>query len=160
MKRLVAVLLGVAFLFAAPAPQAAPQCQTINAMDDSVLLPPGPDCPSPVGFCASSDRVQGNHGFRGSFFFSALAFDPIPSDPLGRLAVSGVSTFTLEDGSVTISDVSAFDVQAGTFSGVGRITSGTGRFAGAFGDVFTAGRVQPSGSAFTTETTMEICYAP
>ena len=159
MKRFVAVLLGVAFLLAASAPQAAPQCQTINAMDDSVLLP-GPDCPSPVGFCASSDRVQGNHGFRGTFFFSALAFDPIPSDPLGRLAVSGVSTFTLEDGSVTISDVSAFDVQRGTFSGVGRITSGTGRFAGATGDVFTAGRVDASGSAFTTETRLEICYAP
>lgn len=160
MKRLVAVLLGVAFLFAASAPPAAAQCQTINATDDSVLLPAGPDCPSPVGFCASSDRVQGNHGFRGTFFFQALAFDPIPSDPLGRLAVSGISTFTLPDGTITISDVSAFDVQAGTFAGVGRITTGTGRFAGATGDVFTAGRTDASGTAFTTETRLEICYAP
>ena len=75
MKRLVTVLLGVAFLFAASVPPAAAQCQTINATDDSVLVPPGPDRPSPVGFCASSDRVQGNHGFRGTFFFQALAFD-------------------------------------------------------------------------------------
>jgi len=160
MKRCVAVLLGVVFLFAASAPPATAQCQTINATDDSVLLPPGPACPSPVAFCASSDRVQGNHGFRGTFFFSALSFDPIPSDPLGRLAVSGISTFTLPDGTVTISDVSAFDVQAGTFAGVGRITSGTGRFAGATGDVFTAGRTDASGTAFTTETRLEICYAP
>ena len=160
MKRSVAVLLGIAFLLAASAPPAAAQCQTINAVDDSVLLPPGPDCPSPVGFCASSDRVQGNHGFRGTVLFQALAFDPIPSDPLGRLAVSGVSTFTLPDGTVTISDVSAFDVQRGTFAGVGRITSGTGRFAGATGDVFTTGRTHESGTAFTTETRLEICYAP
>jgi hypothetical protein len=160
MKRFVAVLPGMAFLLAASVSTAAAQCQTISAMDDSVLVPPGPDCPSPIGFCASSDRVQGNHGFRGTFFFSALAFEPIPSDPLGRLAVSGISTFTLRDGTVTISDVSAFDVQAGTFSGVGRITSGTGRFAGATGDVFTAGRAHSSGTAFTTETRLEVCYAP
>jgi hypothetical protein len=159
MKRFVAVLLGVAFLFAASVPPAAAQCQTINATDDSVLVP-GPDCPSPVGFCASSDRVQGNHGFRGTFFFAALSFDPIPNDPMGRVAVSGISTFTLPDGTVTISDVSAFDVQVGTFAGVGRITSGTGRFAGATGDVFTAGRTHENGTAFTTETRLEICYAP
>ena len=124
MKRSVAVFLGIAFLLAASAPPAAAQCQTINAVDDSVLVPTGPDCPSPVGFCASSDRVQGNHGFRGTFFFGALAFDPIP------------------------------------FAGVGRVTSGTGRFAGATGDVFTTGRTHESGTAFTTETRLEICYAP
>lgn len=159
MKRSASVFLGVVFLFAASAPPVAAQCQTINATDDSVLVP-GADCPSPVGFCASSDRVQGNHGFRGTFFFQALAFDPIPSDPMGRVAVSGISTFTLPDGTVTISDVSAFDVQAGTFAGVGRITSGTGRFAGATGDVFTAGRTREGGTAFTTQTTLEICFAP
>ena len=166
MKRYVAVLLGVAFLLAASAPPAAAQCQTITAVDDSVLLPPGADCPSPVGFCASSDRVQGNHGFRGTFFFQALAFEPIASDPLGRLAVSGISTFTLADGTVTISDVSVFDPASpqgtgtGTFSGIGRITGGTGRFAGATGEVFTTGRVHASGTAFTTETRLEVCFAP
>lgn len=160
MKRCVAVLLGVVFLFPVSAASAAAQCQTINAVDDSVLVPPGPDCPSPVGFCAASDRVQGNHGFRGTFFFSALAFDPIPADPSGRLAVSGVSMFTLSDGTLTISDVSAFDVARGTFAGVGRISAGTGRFADATGDVFTAGRVHASGTAFTTETRLEICFAP
>ena len=163
--RLAAVLLGTAFLSVPSAPAAAPHCQTIIAHDDSALIPPGPDCPSPVGFCAASDRVQGNHGFRGTFFFQALAFEPIASDPLGRLVVSGVSTFTTPDGTLTISDVSVFDPAApqgsgtGTFSGIGRITGGTGRFAGATGDVFTAGRTREGGTAFTTDTTLEICFA-
>ena len=160
--RLVAPLLGVALLSGA-APAAAARCFTINAVDDSVLVPPGPDCPSPVGFCAASDRVQGNHGFRGTFFFQALALEPIVSDPAGRLVVSGISTFTTRDGMVTISDVSVFDpappqgTGTGTFSGVGRITGGTGGFAGATGDVFTAGRTREGGTAFTTNTTIEIC---
>jgi hypothetical protein len=160
----VAALIGVALLFdAAASPAAASQCRTINAEDDSVLLPPGPDCPSPVGFCAASDRVQGNHGFNGTFFFQALAFEPIASDPAGRLVVSGVSTFTTSDGTLTISDVSVFDpappqgAGTGTFSGIGRISGGTGQFAGATGDVFTAGRTREGGTAFTTDTTLQIC---
>lgn len=164
--RAVAALLSLVFLFSAATAMAAPHCQTINAVDDSVLIPPGPDCPSPIGFCATSDRVQGNHGFRGTFFFQALAFEPIASDPAGRLVVSGISTFTTPDGTLTISDVSVFDpappqgTGTGTFSGVGRITGGTGRFAGATGDVFTAGRTREGGTAFTTQTTLEICFAP
>jgi hypothetical protein len=161
--RVVAALVGVSLLsVTAPPPAAAPQCQTINAEDDSVLVPSGPDCPSPVGFCAASDRVQGNHGFSGTFFFQALAFEPIASDPAGRLVVSGISTFTTPDG--TISDVSVFDPASpqgtgtGTFSVIGRISSGTRRFAGATGDVFTAGRTREGGTAFTTNTTLEICF--
>src|SRR5262245_10591877 len=162
--RAVAALLTVAFLFTAAGPGAAQHCQTINAVDDSVLVPPGPGCPSPIGFCAASERVQGNHGFRGTFFFQALAFEAIANDPAGRLVVSGISTFTTPDGTVTISDVSVFDpaqpqgTGTGTFSGIGRIRSGTGRFAGATGDVFTAGRTREDGTAFTTQTTLEVCF--
>jgi len=162
--RTVAALLALVFSFTAATAMTAPHCQTIDAVDDSVLIPPGPDCPSPIGFCAFSDRVQGNHGFRGTFFFQALAFDPIASDPAGRLVVSGISTFTTRDGTLTISDVSVFDPAppqgsgTGTFSGIGRIKSGTGRFAGATGDVFTSGRTRENGTAFTTQTTLEVCF--
>jgi len=112
-------------------------------------------CNSPVGFCAAG-TFKGNHGFKGTSFFSAISFNPIANDPQGRQVVPGVSTYTTEDGSITISDVSVFDTARGTFSGVGRIVQGTGRFAGATGDVFTAGHALPDGS-FTNELNGEIC---
>jgi hypothetical protein len=155
----------LAATLSAPALSASSKCKTIQAVHDDLLLPPGPGCPSPVGFCAGGDSLRGNHRFRGSFFFSAITFSPIPGDPLGRLSVPGISTYTTPDGTLTISDVSVFDpappqgTGTGTFAGTGRITAGTGRFAGATGDIFTTGRVSEDGLSFTTEATIEICFA-
>ena len=131
------------------------RCKAIRAVQHDELITT--NCPSPIGFCAGG-TIVGNHGLRGTTFFSAVSFDPIPSDSLGRLAVPGTSTFTTDDGTLTINDVSVFDVARGTFAGVGRIVSGTGRFAGATGDIFTTGRVAPDGQSFTTDTTGEICF--
>jgi hypothetical protein len=52
--------------------------------------------------------------------------------------------------------VSVFDVERGTFAGVGRIVDGTGKFAGATGDVFTYGHVSEDGSSFTTTFVIEL----
>jgi hypothetical protein len=112
-------------------------------------------CTSPVGFCTQG-TFKANRGFQGTSAFSALAFDPIPNDPLGRLAVSGVSTYTTGDGQITVSDVSVFDVTQGTLSSVGRIVDGTGDFAGASGDVFTYGHVTAEGNVFTTKFVIEL----
>ena len=139
----------------AAGPAAAdPNCQVITGTQEDSLVAEG--CTSPVGFCARG-TFKGNHGFQGPTSFSALAFDPIPNDPLGRLAVPGVSTYTTRDGQLTVSDVSAFDAQRGTFAGIGRIVGGTGRFAGATGDVFTYGHTSPDGSSFTTTFVIELC---
>jgi hypothetical protein len=129
------------------------ECKSFFAEEHSALITTG--CNSPVGFCAGG-TFKGNHGFRGTSFFSAISFDPILNDPQGRQVVPGVSTYTADDGSITISDVSVFDVARGTFSGVGRIVQGTGRFAGATGDVFTAGRLLADGS-FINELNADIC---
>src|SRR5262245_18936856 len=105
----LSVALGVGAVFAltvAPAAWADAECKTIHAVHHDALIPPGPECPSPVSFCAGGDELRGNHGFRGSFFFSAISFSPIPDDPFNRLAVPGVSTYTTADGTLTISDVS------------------------------------------------------
>ena len=129
-------------------------CKSVKAVQSDQLITGG--CTSPVGFCASG-TIDGNHGLRGTSFFSATSFDPIPSDPLGRLAVPGVSTYTTDEGTITINDVSVFDVERGTFAGVGRIVQGTGRFAGAAGDIFTTGRLLPDGTSFITDVTGELC---
>ena len=133
------------------APQS--ECKSFFAEEHSALITSG--CNSPVGFCAGG-TFKGNHGFKGTSFFSAISFDPIVNDPQGRQVVPGVSTYTTDDGSITISDVSVFDVSHGTFSGIGRIVQGTGRFAGATGDIFTAGRLLADGS-FINELTGDIC---
>lgn len=112
-------------------------------------------CTSPVGFCTRG-TFKGNRGFKGTSAFSALAFDPIPNDPLGRLALSGVSTYTTRDGQITVSDVSVLDVARGTFAGVGRIVDGTGEFAGASGDAFTSGHVSEDGESFKTTFVIEL----
>ena len=142
-------------VMAVPAAFASSQCKTIFAVQDDHLVTEG--CTSPIAFCAGG-TFKGNHGFRGNFFFTALNFDPIVSDPLGRLVVPGVSTYTTDDGKLTISDVSVFDTVRGTFAGVGRITEGTGRFNGATGNVFTTGHVSADGLSFTTDMTAEICF--
>ena len=144
----------VIFLAAAPAALADAQCKPIIAVERDALVADG--CTSPVGFCAAG-TVSGNHGLRGTTSYSAANFDPIPSDTLGRLVVPGILTYTTDDGSLTINDVSVFDVARGTFAGVGRITGGTGRFAGATGDIFTFGRVQPDGVSFANDVTGQLC---
>jgi hypothetical protein len=141
---------------AAPVAFASSQCRTLVAVQHDQLVTDG--CTSPIGFCAGG-TFRGNHGFRGDFFFSAISMDPIVSDTLGRLVVPGVSTYTTDNGSLTISDVSVFDTTRGTFAGVGRVTGGTGRFAGATGDIFTTGRVSADGLSFTTLMTGEVCFA-
>src|SRR5262245_4050604 len=93
-------------------------CKVITGTQEDTLVSAGGT--SPCGFCARG-TFKGDHGFQGTTSFRALAFDPIPSDPPGRLAVPGESTYTTRDGRITVNDVSAFDVERGTFTGIGRI---------------------------------------
>ena len=140
---------GVALALASAAGRAvAAQVSTvITGLKEDALFTDG--CTSPVGFCARG-TFKGNHGFQGTSAFNALAFDPIPNDPLGRLAVPRASTYTTADGQIAVSDVMAFDVARGTFAGVGRVVEGTGEFSGATGDVFTYGHVSEDGTSFAT----------
>lgn len=48
-------------------------------------------------------------------------------------------TITTDKGTITTSDVAIFDVAAGVFSSISKITSGTGIFAGATGTLFISG---------------------
>ncbi|HEX6625428.1 MAG TPA: hypothetical protein VF064_17065 [Pyrinomonadaceae bacterium] len=139
---------------AGPAASGQSQCVVVKAAQSDALITAG--CTSPVGFCAGG-TVAGNHGLRGTSSFSATSFDPIPNDPLGRVAVPGTSTYTTDAGVLTINDVSVFDTARGTFAGVGRVAGGTGRFAGATGDIFTTGRVGADGVSFVTDVSGDLC---
>ena len=135
-------------------PAAAEECKDLKGTQRDSLYSDG--CTSPVGFCARG-TFKGNHGFEGQSAFSARAFDPIPDDPLGRLAVPGTSSYTTVEGTILVDDVSAFDVERGTYAGIGRIVDGTAVYEGATGDVFTYGHVGADGSSFTTKFVIELC---
>ena len=131
----------------------ASQCKTFFAVQHDRLITEG--CTSPVGFCAGG-TFTGNHGFRGNFSFIALSFVDLGNGI--RQAVPGISVYETEDGTLKISDVSVLDNDRLTFAGVGHIIEGTGRFAGATGDVFTTGRVSADRLSFTTDMTAQICF--
>ena len=57
---------------------AGSQCKNIFAVQQDRLIAEG--CTSPIAFCAGG-TFTGNHGFRGNFFFVALSFDQILTDP-------------------------------------------------------------------------------
>jgi hypothetical protein len=156
ISKLKAFSMFLLMVIAAPLTFANSDCKTLVAVQNDRLITAG--CTSPIGFCAGGS-FRGNHGFSGDFFFSAINMDPIVSDTLGRLVVPGVSTYTTNEGRLIISDVSVFDTVRGTFAGVGRITDGTGRFAGATGEIFTTGRVSSDGQSFTTLMTGDVCFA-
>lgn len=139
---------------ASPAALADTKCKSIFAIEEDVFLTDG--CTSPIGYCVGG-TFRGNHGLRGTTFYRALSLEPIPNDSLGRLVAPGLLTFTTDDGAFTIDDVSVFDVARGAFAGVGRIVEGTGRYAGASGEIFTTGRVKADGVSFITYVTGDIC---
>jgi hypothetical protein len=158
-RRILKLFGGGVALALGPTTQRAAAAQAgtiITGTQEDALFTDG--CTSPVGFCARG-TFKGNHGFQGTSAFSAMAFDPIPNDPLGRLAVPGNSTYTTRDGQIIVSDVSVFDVERGTFAGVGRIVEGTGEFAGTTGDVFTYGHVSADGNSFTTTFVIELLFS-
>ena len=132
---------------------ADPNCKPIHAVQRDVLITE--NCPSPIGFCAAG-TITGNHGLRGTTFYSSRGFHPVPGEEPTRQVVVGTSTFTTDDGVIIVEDLSVFDTVRGTFAGVAPITEGTGRFAGATGDILTVGRVLPDGSLIT-DVTGEIC---
>ena len=151
MKSLMMTVTLTGFL--AQTVSADPSCKPIHAVQRDVLVTE--DCPSPIGFCAAG-TIDGNHGLRGTTFYSSRGFHSVPGEAPTRQVVVGTSTFTTENGVITVEDLSVFDTVRGTFAGVAPIVEATGRFAGATGDILTVGRVLPDGSLIT-DVTGELC---
>ena len=58
---------------------------------------------------------------------------------------------------MTIGEVLAFDVEAGTLGGTGRIVNATADYTGATGSLMVTGRVSEDGASLTLEVTGELC---
>ncbi|MFO0724306.1 MAG: hypothetical protein U1E65_11015 [Myxococcota bacterium] len=134
-------------------------CKSINAQFSSNILLSG--CTSPVGLCTAGTVDNGQ--LRGTFSFTALGLAPFAGMPgveaPTTLSLSGAVVFNLGGGdTVTSSDVGIFDSALGLETEVHRINGGTGRYAGATGELFGSGFARPDGSGFDGELHGTVCY--
>ncbi|MFP5288521.1 MAG: hypothetical protein ACLGI9_22490, partial [Thermoanaerobaculia bacterium] len=116
MKSLMMTIVLAGFL--ARTASADPNCKPLHAVQRDVLVTE--NCPSPIGFCAAG-TITGNHGLRGTTFYSSRGFHPVPGEDPTRQVVVGTSTFTTEDGVIVVDDLSVFETVRGTFAGVAPI---------------------------------------
>jgi len=83
--------------------------------------------------------------------------------PATTFSDAGTFTVTTDQGAVSTSNVGVLDVAQGTFSEMGRVSEGTGRFAGATGVLFFFGSATaaPDGTLhFQGDIAGELCLAP
>lgn len=117
------------------------------------------DCSSPVGLCTAGQITGGL--LNGTTNFTALGIAPAAGmpgiEPETTLSYHGVLEITTQHGTLTISDIGAFDQAVGVYSEIDRITAGTGRFENATGTLFIYGNAFPDGSGFDGAVRGRIC---
>jgi len=133
------------------------QCRPIHGRLVSDLS--GDACASPVGLCTTG-ATAGAGVLNGSTHYELEGLSYASGMP-GVVAPSTLSytaylTVTTSQGTATFQDVGIFDTAAGRFTSVGALVSGTGRFAGATGNIFTRGY---GTNHFDTQLDGELCLA-
>lgn len=145
------------FTFTAVA-AAADECKRVHAQ---IISTPIFGClTSPIGLCTSG-TIEGNHGLRGSTFFTADSAAPGPAtahNAAATISYSGVLEITTAHGVLVTRDTGIFDQASGIFSSYDVVDSddSTGRYAGATGTLFIGGTTV-NGQFVTTVITGEIC---
>jgi len=86
--------------------------------------------------------------------FTITSFATFPDLPF-----SGQIVFTTKHGTLTLDLVGTFNALTGEFSGTGTPSAGTGRFAGATGELVLTGIEDFSTGAFTETITGTLCLA-
>lgn len=74
----------------------------------------------------------------------------------GDATYAGVVVITTKHGTLTLDDAGLFNLVTGVFSSHSTVAGGTGRFAGATGDLYFAGIVDLVSGSFTDEISGEI----
>lgn len=134
-----------------------PRCKKIHA---DLVEDRSEDCRPPAAVCFLGE-VEGNHGLRGTTYFTAdSVIDGPPTAPEGFIAYSGVFEYDLDDGTIVaretgVSNRSVGTPQAGAVTTYQQIVSGTGAFADATGHFYVFGR--NTGGHIVTEIRGQIC---
>jgi hypothetical protein len=113
---------------------------------------------SEVGLCSAGTIASGllkgskeavYHGFGASAGMPAV-------EPPTTLSYSGTSVFHTERGDLHTSFVGVLDTTRFVFTEISRVTSGSGRFTDATGNIFISGTVAADGTSFESTMTGEI----
>jgi len=137
------------------------ECKSVHAQ--IVSAPTQVNCASPVSLCTAG-TIDGNQGLSGTTYFTAdsTAVGPVTApNPSATIAYSGILQITTTKGTLTARDTGIFDTSighstSGLFSSFDDILGGTGKYAGAGGNLFIGGR-SINGQFVTTVITGELC---
>ena len=122
-----------------------------------------PCAESPVGLCAPAAVASGILKGPKSFVFQGLAPTAglSPLEPATVLSYTGPVVYHTKHGELQLNAIGVLDQARLVFTEVQRVTGGTGRFAGASGNLFVSGNspgAEPSGAVpFESRVSGEIC---
>jgi hypothetical protein len=118
------------------------------------------NCTSPVGLCTVG-HVYGAGPLDGATTFMALDIAPsagMPSlEPAANFSYSAQFNLTTRHGTLVSRNLGVLDASHEAFTEMGRVASGTGRFANPSGVLFFSGSIVDNGNAFDAEITGELC---
>lgn len=128
--------------------------QEINAKIEGRLIPSER---SPVGFGAVGTVTTGLlKGSKEAVYTAAVPTAGIPSEPPTTLSYLATQFFHTDHGDLDMSVVGISDNARLVFTEIARITGGTGRFAGATGELFISGTLGADGFTFEGQITGRI----
>lgn len=140
----------------------ATECRSVHTDLTGRILP---CAESPVGLCAPATAASGILKGPKSFAFQGLAPTAglAPLEPETVLSYTGPVVYRTRHGELHLSAIGVLDQVRLVFTEVQRVTGGTGRFAGASGDLFVSGDspgAEPSGAVpFESRVRGEICLS-
>ena len=113
---------------------------------------------SEVGLCSAGTIASGLlRGSKEAVYHAFGASAGMPGvEPTSTLSYSGTSVFHTERGDLHTSFVGVLDTTRFVFTEISRVTSGSGRFTDATGNIFISGTVAADGTSFESRMTGEI----
>lgn len=146
-----AALLTLALLLCAVVPTGATparaNCKAVEARQRVALTGPT----TTAGVITNNGLLKGTTAF-------TFTTGPTPTAEPAVSFYAGDLTITTDRGTLTTRDVGLLDTARGVFTDVGRVTGGTGVFAGATGTLFFNGTTA-DGATFAVAIAGELCLA-